>query len=308
MAQHSDQRTAGQRMPGCRRRPSLETRQNGDVETESRAVVKFDPLAYWEQRLHLNFGPSGVGCLGLSEGYNRWLSRVRTAVVRRALASACSDWRGRHVLDIGSGTGFWIEQWRRLGVESVVGSDFTTGSVARLRKRYGQTAIHRIDITAHDVPVARQFDAVSAFDVFFHIVDDAAYARAWRNVASLIRPGGLFVFTENFLRNEPERQQHLVSRTLEVIQRHASDTGFEILARRPVFVLMNRPIDSASPPLLWWWRTLERIVSHAWAGPLAGATLYPIDVLLASILRQGPSTEVMLCRRGEVEEKRVTTT
>lgn len=276
------------------------------MKSGSPVAADFDPLAYWEQRLHRNYGPSGVGCLGLSESYNRWLSRVRATVVRRALASASSDWRGRHVLDIGSGTGFWIEQWRRLGVDSVVGSDFTTGSVTRLRKRWGQTAIHRIDITAHDVPVAGQFDVVSAFDVLFHVVEDASYARAWRNVASLLRPGGLFVFTENFLRNEPQRQQHLVSRTLRDIERHASDTGFEILARRPVFVLMNRPIDSVSPPLLWWWRNLERIVSHELAGSVAGAGLYPIDVLLTSILRQGPSTELMICRRNEVDD--VTTT
>src|SRR5919109_1307398 len=135
----------------------------------------------------------------------------RAAVVRRALLSIRSDWRGNHVLDIGSGTGFWIEQWRRLGVDSVVGCDFSTRSVTRLRERWGHRAIHQIDITAHDVPAIGRFEAVSAFDVFFHIVDDAAYARAWRNVASLLRPGGLFVFTENFLRNEPERRLHLVS-------------------------------------------------------------------------------------------------
>lgn len=267
------------------------------MESGSPAVGEFDPLVYWEQRLHRNFGPGGVGCLGLSEGYNKWLSRVRAAAIRRALVSVCSDWRGRHVLDIGSGTGFWMEQWRRLGVESVVGSDFTTRSVARLRERWGDTAIHRIDITACDVSAPGQFDAVSAFDVFFHIVDDAAYARAWRNVASLVRPGGLFVFTENFLRHEPERQQHLVSRTLRDIVRHVPATGFEILARRPVLVLMNRPIDSVSPRLHWWWRNLERIVSHEWAGSVVGAALYPLDVLLASILRQGPSTELMICRK-----------
>jgi hypothetical protein len=113
----------------------------------------------------------------------------------------------------------------------------------------------------------------------------------------LVRPGGLFVLTENFLRNQPERRQHLVSRTLRDIERHVSDTGFEVLARQPVFVLMNRPIDSASPSLLWWWRMLERAVSREWVGSAAGAALYPIEILLTSILRQGPSTELMICRR-----------
>jgi SAM-dependent methyltransferase len=267
------------------------------VGTDSLTVGDFDPLAYWEDRLHRNFGPCAVGCLGLSEGYNRWLSRVRAAVVRRALRSVCSDWGGRQVLDVGSGTGYWIEQWRRLGVESVAGSDFASRSVVALRKRWGQSAIHRMDITAHDVPVTRQFDAVSAIDVFFHIVDDDAYVRAWRNVARLVRTDGVFVFTENFLRNQSERQRHLVSRTLRDIERHVSDTGFQILARRPVFVLMNRPIDSVSPTLRSWWRILERVVSNERAGSVAGAGIYPIDLLLTSILRQGPSTELMICRK-----------
>jgi len=279
--------------------PGLQCSQNREVTSGPPLVGGFDPLEYWEQRLRRYFGPCGVGCLGLSEGYNRWLARVRAVVGRRALVSVCSDWRGRHVLDIGSGTGFWIDQWRRLGAEPVIGSDFTSGSVARLRELWGRTAIHRIDITAHDLPSMGPFDAVSAFDVFFHIVDDAAYARAWRNVAWLVRPGGLFFLTENFLRNGPERQKHLVSRTLRDIERLVAAAGFEILARRPVFVLMNRPIDSASPTLRWWWQMLERIVSYELAGSLVGAGLFPIEVLLTSILRQGPSTELMICRKRE---------
>jgi 2-polyprenyl-3-methyl-5-hydroxy-6-metoxy-1,4-benzoquinol methylase len=261
------------------------------------AIDKFDPLEYWEQRLRRNFGPGGVGCLGLAVGYNRWLSRVRAVAVRRALLPFRSDWETGRVLDVGSGTGFWIHQWQKLGVRSVVGSDFTRASVDRLRERWSETAIHHFDITARDLDSLGQFDAVSALDVFFHIVHDAAYARAWRNVARLLRPGGLFVLTENFLRHEPERQPHLVSRTLDDIVKHARAAGFEILDRRPVFVLMNRPIDSASAFLRGWWRSLERMVSTDRAGSVIGATLFPLEILLASILRQGPSTELMICRK-----------
>lgn len=267
------------------------------VETRSPAVGGFDPLGYWERRLNRNFGPGGVGCLGLSGGYNRVLYRVRRAAVRRALLSARSDWQGRRVLDIGSGTGFWIEQWQRIGVGSVVGSDFTTESVQRLRERWGDSAIHHFDITGSDIGLPGQFDAVSAFDVLFHIVDEDAYDRAWRNVASLLRPGGLFVFTENFLRHEPEHQPHLVSRTLRQIVRHALGAGLEVLDRRPVFVLMNRPIDSTSPALRWWWGRLERIARRERIGFVVGNVLYPLELILTSILRQGPSTELMVCRK-----------
>jgi SAM-dependent methyltransferase len=201
------------------------------------------------------------------------------------------------VLDIGSGTGFWIGQWQRLGVRSVAGSDFTTESVARLRERWGGAAIHHFDITSTEVTVPGQFDGVSAFDVLFHIVDDDAYARAWRNVAALLRPGGLFALTENFLRHGPERQAHLVSRTLSDITRCARAAGLEIVDRRPVFVLMNRPVDSTSPSLHRWWRGLERVASREWVGSVVAASLWPLEVLLASLLREGPSTELMICRK-----------
>jgi SAM-dependent methyltransferase len=267
------------------------------VKVKSPAAGRFDPLVYWERRLNRNFGPGGVGCLGLSEAYNRLLYRVRRAAVRRAILSVHSDWHGQRVLDIGSGTGFWIEQWQRIGVGSVVGSDFTTESVARLRERWGDAAIVSLDITGSDVGVPGRFDAVSAFDVLFHIVHDDAYARVWWNVAALLRPGGVFLFTENFLRGQAEHQPHLVSRTLPEIVRYALGAGFEILDRRPVFVLMNRPIDSGSPALRWWWRGLERMARREGIGSVIGHALYPLEVALTSILRQGPSTELMICRK-----------
>ena len=40
-------------------------------------------------------------------------------------------------------------------------------------------------------------------DVLFHIVDDEGYARAIRNLAALLAPGGLLVLTENFLTGTP---------------------------------------------------------------------------------------------------------
>jgi SAM-dependent methyltransferase len=257
----------------------------------------FDPRSYWELRLRNNLGPSGVGCLGLADGYNRWLSRVRALSVRRALRDARPRWEGASVLDIGSGTGFWFRQWERLGVESVAGSDFTTEAVERLRLRWGATAIHQLDITTDALGVAGPFDAVSAIDVFFHIVDDDAYARAWSNVASLLRPGGLFVLTENLLRDAPERLTHLVSRTLADVVGRARDAGFRIVGRRPVFVLMNRPIDSTWPPLHRWWRGLERVAAHDRLGSAVGAALFPIEVTVASALSEGPSTEILVCRR-----------
>ncbi len=54
-------------------------------------------------------------------------------------------------------------------------------------------------------------------DVLFHIVDDEGYARAIRNLAALLAPGGLLVLTENFLHRDTGRARHEVDRSLEEI-------------------------------------------------------------------------------------------
>ena len=63
----------------------------------------------------------------------------------------------------------------------------------------------RADIGGPPDQIARgaSFDAVSAFDVLFHIVDDAAYGRAFQNIASLLKPGGWFLWSDNFLKANP---------------------------------------------------------------------------------------------------------
>src|ERR1043166_8271428 len=111
-------------------------------------------------------------------------------------------WAGREVLDVGSGTGFYVDRWLRLGAR-VTGLDLTEIAVAELSRAFPAARFLRADIGASldGVPLAPGwFDAVSAFDVLFHIVDDAQYARAFENIPSLLRPGGWFLGPENFLR------------------------------------------------------------------------------------------------------------
>jgi hypothetical protein len=69
--------------------------------------MEFDPLEYWEDRHGKSSGLAGVGYLGL-KGYNEWMYRVRRHVFRRALRPYAARLRGARVLDVGSGTGFYL--------------------------------------------------------------------------------------------------------------------------------------------------------------------------------------------------------
>src|SRR5204862_356210 len=68
--------------------------------------------------------------------------------------------------------------------------------------------------------------------------------------------------------------------------------------RRPMLVLLNAPVDTRSRAArAAWWTLRTAALRGEAAGWLAGAAAYPFEVGLARVLREGPSTELMVCRR-----------
>jgi SAM-dependent methyltransferase len=171
--------------------------------------------------------------------------------------------------------------------------------VQRLRDRFPVDTFVRVDIGSDLGGLdGRRFDAISAIDVLFHLLDDDTYRRAFANVFALLKPGGLLVCSENFLHGEPLRLPHQVSRTLPDIERVVADAELTILRRRPLFFAMNAPHDSSNRLHHLWWRGLAGLATRSnRAGAAAGALLYPFELALVARLREGPSTELMLGRR-----------
>jgi SAM-dependent methyltransferase len=254
---------------------------------------------YWENRLRESFGLESVGYLGLGRRYNQWLYRVRRRVFLRKLGNLALDPGSARVLDVGSGTGFYIERWEELGIKRIVGSDITEVSVQALERRHPGHEFVQLDIGGDlGSLTGARFDVISAFDVLFHIVDDAHFMRALLNIHSMLEPGGWFVFSDNFLHRETVRTARQVSRSLGEIESALVGSGFEIVERAPMFALMNYPIDSQSALARRVWQMLAGIISaHELIGFLVGAGLYPLELLCVRLVREGPSTEMMICRR-----------
>jgi SAM-dependent methyltransferase len=264
----------------------------------------FDPRAYWEQRLTESYGLHGVGFAPLGLSYNRWLYRVRKHVFRRTARPLLRDRASMRVLDVGVGTGFYVDQWRALGVGQIVGLDITETAVSHLQSAYPEMKFLVADVGAESVPLeAGSFDIVSAFDVLFHIVDDERYARAMKNIFGLLKPGGSFVWSDNFLQHgRRDAGAHQVSRSLEVSSQLLRDAGFEIVSRRPMFWLMNAPVDYTGRPLRAWWRRLMAIVRRGdRMGNFVGAMLFLPERFLTRVLRESPTTEIMVCRKPAAE-------
>jgi SAM-dependent methyltransferase len=238
--------------------------------------------------------------------------RLRAHVFQRVARGLAVDWSSARVLDVGSGTGFYVDQWHKLGVPKVVGLDITEKAVGELRQHFPGDQFFQVDIGGKELPppVSRLlspaglapggFDAISAMDVLFHIVDDYEYAQAFRNIASLLKPGGWFIWSDNFLRHGTERVAHQVSRSLAESEAAVKAAGFEIVDRRPMFVLMNYPADSRSKLAKWTWTAMVAPAAVGEGlGSLVGALLYPLDKWLTASKQESPSTEVMVCQRRE---------
>jgi len=263
-------------------------------------TADFDPKAYWEKRLTLAYGFQGVGYLSLGLSYNRWLYRLRKHVFRRTARQIIASHPSGKILDIGSGTGFYIDQWKELGMKRITGSDFTETAVSHLKARHPGSEFYVLDIGGDQtIWQGGSFDMISAMDVLFHIVDDARYERAIKNIHALLKPGGWFLWTENFLRNGREiYAPHEVYRSLETIGKILQSAGFEIVSRRPMFWLMNAPVDSTNLLLGLWWKSLEKIIRfHNLIGNLLGALLFPLEFALVKMMPESPTTEIMVCRR-----------
>lgn len=260
-------------------------------------VVKTDPVRdYWESRFNPGVSLSTVGWLGLGESFNRWMYRVRRKTFLRLVRAYVP--KGARVLDIGSGTGFYLDRWREADAGAITGSDLTDAAISSLSRRYDVPLV-RCDIGESEIPIRGPFDAISAIDVLFHIVDDTRYRQALRNLCALLAPNGILIFTDNCLHREELRSAVQVSRTLSEITDDVQAAGMHIVERRPAFVLMNTPVDSTSKAMHRYWALVCRIASkNAVAGQLTGALLYAPEVLLTSILREGPSTEYVVCRHA----------
>jgi 2-polyprenyl-3-methyl-5-hydroxy-6-metoxy-1,4-benzoquinol methylase len=265
------------------------------------AATDFNPEDYWEGRLSANYSLGSVGWAGLGDAFNRWMYTVRRYVFRSAVLSATDSVslsRSR-VLDVGSGTGFYLDCWRGLGVKDLVGSDLTRTAVARLRLRLPDISIHQLDISSEELkPPEEPFDLVSVMDVLFHIVDDERYERAIRNLASMVKPGGLVILTENFV-GRRRTAKHQVMRTRREIEQQIRAAGITPVLERPAFVLMNSPVEAEARRMQAWWGLLTSAVEkHEVVGWVMGATLLPIELALVRAMKRGPSTKIWIGRHG----------
>lgn len=259
---------------------------------------RFDATDYWERRLRDRYSFQGVGNIGFSESYNRWMYRAKGHAFRAEVRRVLDDPAATRVLDVGSGTGFILRQWIRLGCRAVTGSDLTRTAVEKLAERLPGVSTCQMDIGGPEISLTGPFDMISAIDVFYHIVDEAAYETAFGNVADLLSPEGHFFFTE-MCSESTGGSRHVSRRSWEQIRRVVNDSGLEIVRRKPLYVWMETPIRRRGLVFRNAWRVVSRIArGPSILGAVGGGLVFPLEIVSRSLVEAGPGIEIFTCRKA----------
>lgn len=265
----------------------------------------YDPNNYWRDRLTADYNEAGVGQVGVAASFNRVRYRAEQRVAARMLRGAAPI---GSVLDIGPGTGVWIEFWRRRGVPRIVGMDLTAVAVRRLTEAFPYARFLQGDIADVDAEQLGRFDAISVMSVLLHITDEQRFRTAVANLAALLAPHGALLIVDPIVVHNwwgPAYTDEWSSRPRPLDEYRAAfaEHGLEIADLQPVTVLLCNPIDTRRPGTfrllqMYWEGVIRRHIGRRErVGALAGSALGIVDQGLLAMHPAGPSMKCMLVRR-----------
>ncbi|WSW30191.1 class I SAM-dependent methyltransferase [Streptomyces sp. NBC_01003] len=109
--------------------------------------------------------------------------------------SMVGDVRGKSVLDLASGTGFYSREFKRRGATEVLGIDIS-GEMVAVAERLEQRDLLGVRYEVGDVsqlrPLGRRFDIATAVQLLNYAEDIAAFEQICRNVHRNVAPGAEF--------------------------------------------------------------------------------------------------------------------
>ncbi len=245
---------------------------------DERNVVK----DYWKKRYEKKFTIGSSGHVSFNEGYNSFVYRAYERALKKAL-SHYGGAAGKHVFDVGSGTGYWIEYYRKAEAAGITGVDLVDLSISNLRVLYPQYDLEVADIGSSSFAAKGRFDIVNCLDVLYYITADDAFGRALSNLADSLNQNGVLFITDTFRDAGPPRPPYYYQhRNLETYRNAMDKVGLVPEIIIPVNYLLKKPIPLPSVYSFVKWQLtklhvdLERII---------GGLIYRVDPLFMSRAR-----------------------
>jgi len=102
------------------------------------------------------------------------------------------------VLDIGPGTGHWIDFYKGVYGFSVDAIEFSNVAAERLASKYDDVSIFHMDVVDHNPNLVAKYDVINAIGVMFHIIDDTKWGQAVKNLLTYLKDGGILIVGGDF--------------------------------------------------------------------------------------------------------------
>ncbi len=263
----------------------------------------FDQASYWARRIGGDIDLGVVGHRSLGRAYNEYIYRRRAVVLRAAIEELGLDPAGSRVLDVGAGSGYYVDFWRALGVQNLVGVDLSREGVERLAAKYPEYRFLCEDVTSPSISatIDAQFSVITVFDVIYHITDDEAAQRVLISMSGLLDQDGYLLVFDHILGKDYALRQHVKYRGKEHYAEMLHRAGLEIVGRRPLFVFLEPPVvgHRSVDILISGTYFVVGIFMKRWnrLGKLIGRLVYQLDDWLSRSGVKMPNHELLIIRK-----------
>ena len=254
---------------------------------------QFDAGAYWRSRVVSGSDLSVVGHRSMGRAYNGQIYERRLEVLDALVEQyAKKPLEEIRVLDIGCGSGFYTGYWSALGVKNYVGLDISQATINYLSKQHADCEFICADVTEEELdphPELSQFDVVTVFDVFYHIVDDVRFSNAVRNIGSLTRESGVVLIMDQLCPDRYQLSKHVVYRERQAYLDLFAQSGLDLVHNELLFHYLVPPLSG------------NRLLDYAAAGAfkMVGAIVSVSDRLAGGLARRVRRLDQKLRQAGK---------
>lgn len=208
---------------------------------------QFDAGAYWRSRVVSGSDLAIVGHRSMGRAYNGQIYERRLEVLDALVGKyATKPFEELRVLDIGCGSGFYTGYWSALGVKNYVGLDISHATIKHLSGQYLDYEFVCADVTdeqLESLPDLAQFDVVTVFDVFYHIVDDKRFANAVRNIGLLTGESGIVLIMDQLCSDRYQLSKHVVYRARQGYLGLFNQFGLDLVDNELLFHYLVPPLS-----------------------------------------------------------------
>jgi len=263
-----------------------------------------DQRAYWKSRVTGQIDLGVVGLRSLGRDYNEYIYRRRLEVLTSVIRDSSKPISELRVLDIGCGSGFYVDYWRNLGVRDLVGVDVSADSVALMTARYPNFRFYSMDATETSAfdKLEGKFDIITIFDVMYHIIDDDSALRLLLNACGRLSDDGVILLFDHVGRKDYGFVRHVRFRGRETYRNWLSVAGLSLTRRVPLFVFLTPPVcgvkiaDYVVSGLYKVAGMVFRLIAPV--GRLFGLLFYKIDEIARLVHVRLPNQELLILSRS----------